>query len=323
MAGYVARRIIQSIFVLLAITMIVFAGVNLIGNPVDVLVGADCTQACRERAIERLGLDLPLWEQYLVFLRNLADGDLGRSFVYGQPALGIVLQRLPATLELTLVATIVSLAIGFPVGIWAGLKRETVGARTVMAVTVLGFSIPTFWIGILLIILFGVQLGLLPVTGRGETVSVLGVPFSFLTLDGLRHMILPALTLALYKTSLIIRVLSNGTTEVMFADYIRFARAKGLKRRRIIGLHALKNILIPIVTVLGIEFGTLIAFAVVTETIFSWPGIGKLVIEAIGSLDRPVIVAYMLVVATLFVFINLVVDITYSLLDPRIRLGDE
>ncbi len=323
MSGYVARRIIQSLFVLLAISMIVFAGVNLIGNPVDVLVGADCTQACRDRAIVRFGLDLPLWEQYLVFLRNLFQGDLGRSFVYGTPAIDVVLQRLPATLELAFVAMVVSLAIGFPLGIWAGLKRQTVGARAVMAATVLGFSIPTFWIGILLIILFGVELGLLPVTGRGDTVNVFGVRLSFLTLDGLQHMIMPAMTLALYKVSLIVRLVRNGTTEVMFADYIRFARAKGLRRRRIIGLHATKNILIPIVTVLGIEFGTLIAFAVVTETIFSWPGIGKLVIESIGSLDRPVIVAYMLVTATLFVVINLLVDITYSLLDPRIRLGDE
>lgn len=323
MTGYVARRIIQSIFVLLAITVIVFAGVNLIGNPVDILAGANCDQACRDRAIVRLGLDRPLWEQYLVFLRNLAGGDLGRSFVYGQPAFDVVMQRLPATLELAFVAMVISLAIGFPLGIWTGLRRETIRARAVMAVTVLGFSIPTFWIGILLIILFGVELGLLPVTGRGETVDVLGVRLSFLTLDGLSHIILPAITLALYKISLIVRLVRNGTTEVMFADYIRFARAKGLKRSRIIGLHATKNILIPIITVLGIEFGTLIAFAVVTETIFSWPGIGKLVIEAIGSLDRPVILAYMLVTATLFVVINLVVDIAYSLLDPRIRLGEE
>lgn len=323
MLGYAARRILQSLIVLLAITVIVFVGVNLIGNPVDVLAGANCDQACRERAIERLGLNLPLWEQYLIFLGNLVKGDLGRSFVYGTPALDVVLQRLPATLELAFVAMAFSLAVGFPLGIWAGLKRQTAGARAVMAVTVLGFSVPTFWIGILLIILFSVELGLLPATGRGETVEVLGVRLSFLTLDGLTHIAMPALTLALYKISLIVRLVRNGTTEVMFADYIRFARAKGLRRSRIIGLHATKNILIPIITVLGIEFGTLIAFAVVTETIFAWPGIGKLVIEAIGSLDRPVIIAYMLVTATLFVAINLIVDVAYSLLDPRIRLGDE
>lgn len=323
MLGYAARRILQSLIVLLAITVIVFVGVNLIGNPVDVLAGANCDQACRERAIERLGLNLPLWEQYLIFLGNLVKGDLGRSFVYGTPALDVVLQRLPATLELAFVAMAFSLVVGFPLGIWAGLKRQTAGARAVMAVTVLGFSVPTFWIGILLIILFSVELGLLPATGRGETVEVLGVRLSFLTLDGLTHIAMPALTLALYKISLIVRLVRNGTTEVMFADYIRFARAKGLRRSRIIGLHATKNILIPIITVLGIEFGTLIAFAVVTETIFAWPGIGKLVIEAIGSLDRPVIIAYMLVTATLFVAINLIVDVAYSLLDPRIRLGDE
>lgn len=323
MTGFVARRIVQSIFVLLAITMIVFVGVNLIGNPIDVMAGPHCDQACRQRAIEQFGLDRPLWEQYFVFLGNLLQGDFGRSFVYGMPALDLVLQRLPATLELALVAMGFSLLVGFPLGIWAGLKRHTLAAKAVMTVTVLGFSIPTFWIGILLIMLFGVELGLLPVTGRSNTVEVFGIRLSFLTLDGMRYLILPAMTLALYKISLIVRLVRNGTTEVMFADYICFARAKGLSRSRIIGLHATKNILIPIITVIGVEFGTLIAFSVVTETIFSWPGIGKLVIEAIGALDRPVIIAYMLVTATLFVVINLIVDIAYSLLDPRIRLGDE
>jgi peptide/nickel transport system permease protein len=323
MTAFIARRILQSLFVLLAITIIVFAGVHLIGNPVDVLVGSDCAQACRQRAIERLGLDRPLWEQYFTFLRNLIQGDLGRSYVLGTPALQVVLERLPATLELAFVAMVAALIIGFPLGIWAGLRRQTLRGRAIMAISILGFSIPTFWIGILLIIFFGVELGLLPVTGRGDTVSVFGIQFSIFTWDGLTHLVLPAVTLALYKVSLIIRLVRNGTTEVMFADYIRFARAKGLRPMRIICVHATKNIMIPIVTVLGIEFGTLIAFAVVTETIFSWPGIGKLVIEAINSLDRPVIIAYMLVTATLFVVINLIVDVSYSLLDPRVRLGEE
>lgn len=321
MTLFIIRRLIQAVFVLAAITMLVFAGVHFIGNPVDVLVGPDCTQVCREEAMARLGLDQPLWRQYLTFLGNLLHGDLGRSYVYGLPALQIVMERLPATLELALVAMAMALAIGFPLGIWAGLRPESPVGRGIMAISILGFSIPTFWTGILLIIVFCVELGVLPVTGRGETVDVLGVQVSFLTLDGLKHMILPATTLALYKISLITRLVRNGTTEVMYADYIRFARAKGLHPVRVIGLHATRNIMIPIVTVLGIEFGTLIAFAVVTETIFSWPGVGKLVIDAIGTLDRPVIIAYMLVTATLFVTINLIVDVTYSLLDPRVRLG--
>ena len=319
MLGYAARRILQSLVVLLAITVIVFAGINLIGNPVDVLAGVNCDQACRERAIERLGLNLPLREQYLVFLRNLLHGDLGRSFVYGTPALEVVLQRLPATLELAFVAMVFSLLVGFPLGVWAGLKRQTAGARAVMAVTVLGFSVPTFWIGILLIILFSVELGLLPATGRGETVEVLGMRLSFLTADGLTHIIMPALTLAFYKISLIVRLVRNGTTEVMFADYIRFARAKGLRRSRIIGLHATKNILIPIITILGIEFGTLIAFAVVTETIFAWPGVGRLLTQSIYSYDYPVVQTSVFIIAVTFVFLNLAIDLLYALIDPRIR----
>ena len=321
MTIFILRRLIQSLFVLLAITVLVFGGVHLIGNPIDVLVGPDCTQLCREEAMARLGLDQPLWRQYLLFLGGLFQGELGRSYVYGLPALQIVMERLPATLELAFVAMVMALVIGFPLGIWAGLRPEGLAGRSIMALSILGFSIPTFWTGILLIMLFSVELGLLPVTGRGDTVDVLGIPISFLTLDGLKHLILPAATLALYKLSLITRLVRNGTTEVMFADYIRFARAKGLHPARVVGLHAVKNIMIPIVTVLGIEFGTLIAFAVVTETIFSWPGVGKLVIDAIGTLDRPVIIAYMLVTATLFVTINLLVDIAYSLLDPRVRLG--
>ena len=321
MTLFILRRLLESLVVIWAIFLIVFFGVHLIGNPIDVLVGPECAQACRLEAAARLGLDRPVWEQYLTFLGNVLNGDLGRSYTFGVSALGIVLERLPATLELAVVAMLMALVVGFPLGMWAGLRRTSVSGRLIMALSVLGFSVPTFWIGILLIIVFAVELGLFPVTGRGETVSVLGVPFSFLTADGLKHIILPAATLALYKTALIIRLARNGAAEVMLADYIRFARAKGLREGRVVGLHATKNIMIPIVTVLGIEFGTLVAFAVVTETIFSWPGIGKLIIDSIKTLDRPVIIAYMLVTATLFVVLNLLVDILYSLLDPRIRLG--
>ena len=320
MTVFILRRMIESVFVIFAITLIVYFGVHLIGNPIDVLVGPDCAQACRAEAVARLGLDRPVWEQYLTFLSNLLRGDLGRSYAFGVPALGIVLERLPATLELAAVAMLMAVVIGFPLGVWAGLRRESAAGRLIMAISVLGFSIPTFWIGILLIIVFAVELGLLPVTGRGQTATLLGASFSFLTIDGLKHLLLPAATLALYKISLIIRLTRNGATEVLLTDYIRFARAKGLRPARVVGLHAMKNIMIPIVTVLGIEFGTLIAFAVVTETIFSWPGVGKLIIDSIKTLDRPVIIAYMLVTAILFVTINLVVDILYSLLDPRVRL---
>lgn len=322
MTMFIIRRLLQSVVILLVIALLVFIGVHLIGNPVDVLAGPDCNQICRQEATATLGLDQPIWRQFLTFLWNLVHGDMGRSFQLGVPALGLVLSRLPATLELSLAAMFIAVVIGFPLGLWAGLRRNGIAARLIMGVSVLGFSIPTFWIGILFIMLFAVKLGMLPVTGRGQTVEVLGVPISILTRDGLLHILMPASTLSLYMISLIIRLVRNGTTEVIFADYIRFARAKGLSPQRIIGVHALKNILIPIVTVLGIEFATMIAFAVVTETIFSWPGIGKLIIDAINTLDRPVIIAYMLVIATLFVFTNLLVDIAYSILDPRIRLGE-
>lgn len=321
MISFIFNRLFDSIFVLFAITIVVFVGVNMIGDPLDVLVPPDCTELCRQEAARRLGLDQPIWTQYLSFLGNLLKGDLGNSFVFGVPAIQVVLERLPATLELAAAAMLISLAVGFPLGIWAGLRPRASSGRTIMALSVFGFSVPTFWIGIMFIIVFGVHLNLLPVTGRGETVNVLGIPVSFLTLDGLRHMVLPAVTLATYQTALIIRLVRNGTGEVMMTDYIRFARAKGLKPPRVVGLHATKNILIPIITVVGIEIGSLIAFAVVTETIFSWPGVGKLIIDSINVLDRPIIISYMLIVAILFVLINLVVDIAYSLLDPRVRFG--
>jgi peptide/nickel transport system permease protein len=253
---------------------------------------------------------------------NAVTGHLGQSFVFGEPALGLIIERMPATLELAFTALLMAIVIGIPLGLYAGLYPDGVAAKTIMAGSILGFSLPTFWVGIMMMLVFAVMLGWLPSTGRGETVDVLGVPLSFLTLDGLRHLALPALNLALLKISLVIRLTRAGTREAMLQDYIKFARAKGLSRSRIVGVHLLKNILIPVVTVLGLEFGSLIAFSVVTETIFAWPGMGKLLISSIQQLDRPVIVAYLMMIVFLFVVINLVVDILYSLLDPRVRLGE-
>jgi peptide/nickel transport system permease protein len=215
-----------------------------------------------------------------------------------------------------------AILIGIPLGLYAGLKPESPISKTIMAGSILGFSLPTFWVGIMLIMVFAVMLGWLPSTGRGETATFLGLTSSLFTLDGLAHVLLPALNLALLKISLVIRLARAGTREAIHQDYIKFARAKGLSQRRIIGVHLLKNILIPIVTVLGIEFGNLVAFSVVTETIFAWPGMGKLLIGSIQSLDRPVIVAYLIIIVLMFVVINLVVDILYSVLDPRVRLGE-
>jgi peptide/nickel transport system permease protein len=227
---------------------------------------------------------------------------------------------MPATLELAVTAVIASLVIGVPLGLYAGLRPNGLISRAIMAASVLGFSLPTFWVGLLLIMVFAVQLGWLPSGGRGETVDLLGARWSFLTINGLQHLIMPAFTLALFMIALVMRLTRAGVREVIPQEYIKFARAKGLKESRIIGVHVLKNILIPVVTVVGLEFGSVIAFSVVTETIFSWPGMGKLIIDSINLLDRPMIVAYLILVVFLFVVINLVVDLLYTILDPRVRV---
>jgi peptide/nickel transport system permease protein len=228
---------------------------------------------------------------------------------------------MPATIELALAATLMAIVLGIPLGLWAGLRPDSFAGRAIMAGSVLGFSLPTFWVGLMLIMVFSVTLGWLPPTGRGETVTVLGMQLSFLTWDGLRHLFMPALNLALFKLSLLIRLTRAGTREALAHDYVRFARAKGLSMERVVRVHVLKNIMIPIVTVTGLEFGSVIAFAIVTETIFAWPGMGKLLIDSINVLDRPVIVAYLLIIVLVFVLINLVVDLVYTALDPRVRLA--
>lgn len=317
---WLVRRLLQAALVIVAMSVIVFLGMHAVGNPADMLLAPDATQADRADLIRRLGLDRPLWEQYLNFARSALQGDLGRSFVYNVPAVTLILQRLPATLELALAALVIALAVGVPLGLVAGLRPDSWAGRLITTGSILGFSMPTFWIGLLLIMTFSVQLHWLPASGRGATVRLLGADWSFLTWDGLRHMILPAINLSLFKVSLVIRLVRAGVREVLPLDYVRFARAKGLRPGRIVVVHILRNIMIPLVTVLGIELGSTIAFAVVTESIFAWPGAGKLILDSINALDRPVVVAYLLVVVTLFVTINLVVDILYRVLDPRVRL---
>ncbi|HET9763260.1 MAG TPA: ABC transporter permease [Casimicrobiaceae bacterium] len=322
MLVYVVRRSIQAIIVLFVMSLIVFIGVYAIGNPVDILINPQADQQEREHAIAALGLDRPLWVQYAAFVSGAVHGDLGRSFVHGTSALRLIVERMPATLELAIAAMLIAVVLGIPLGLWAGLKPASVAGRSIMAGSILGFSLPTFWVGLMLIMVFSVMLGWLPSNGRGPTTELFGVPVSFLSIEGWRHLILPALNLALFKLALLIRLTRAGTREALTQDYVRFARAKGLTRTRVIGVHVLRNILIPIVTVIGLEFGSVIAFAIVTETVFAWPGMGKLLIDSINLLDRPVIVAYLLVIVTLFVAINLIVDLTYSALDPRVRLAD-
>lgn len=319
MIAFVLRRLGQSVLVMLAMAALVFAGIHAIGNPIDVLIGPEATQQIRAQVIAQYGLDQPLWRQFLDFLRRVAGGDLGRSFVYGMPVLELILSRLPATLELTLAAILLAVAIGVPAGIYAGYRPRSALARIVMAGSVLGFSVPSFWVGLVLILTFAVELGWAPAGGRGETAALLGTEWSFLTADGLWHLALPALNLAIFKLAMMARLARAGTREAMLTETVRFARAAGLSEWAVLRHHVLRLIAIPLVTVFGLEFGSTLAFAVVTETIFSWPGLGKLIIDSITSLDRPVMVAYLILVAFLFIAINLTVDLVHMLLDPRIR----
>lgn len=320
MTGYIAQRLAQSLLVVLVMSLAVFAGVYAIGDPVAIMIPPDASQADAARLKASLGLDQPLWQQYLGFLGQVASGDFGVSFAFNAPALRLVLERLPATMELAVAATLLAVLLGIPLGLLAGLRPHGITGKTIMAGSILGFSMPTFWVGLLLIMLFAVQWGWLPASGRGPTTEVLGISVSILSAEGLRHLLLPALNLALFKLALVIRLTRAGTREALNQDYVRFARAKGLQESRVVGVHLLRNILIPVVTVAGLEFGSLVAFSIVTETIFAWPGMGKLLIDSINVLDRPVVVAYLCITVMIFVLINLVVDVLYAVLDPRVRL---
>ena len=322
MSVFIIRRLLQSGVVVIIMSFIVFSGVFLIGDPVEILVSDDADQEEREEMIKSMGLDKPFLVQYGIFVSKALKGNLGESFVFNEPALLLILDRMPATMELAVVSLMIAIIFGIPLGVWAGLKPESWASKSIMTGSILGFSLPTFWVGIMMILLFAVMLGWLPSTGRGDIQVILGMPISIFSWDGFSHVLMPAVNLALFKLSMVIRLARAGTREVLHQDYIKFAKAKGLQESRIILVHVMKNILIPVVTVLGLEFGGLVAFSVVTETVFAWPGMGKLLIDSIGLLDRPIIVAYLMIIVFLFVFINLVVDILYSILDPRVRLQD-
>ncbi|MFC3612875.1 ABC transporter permease [Lutimaribacter marinistellae] len=321
MLGFVISRLLQAIVVVFAMSIIVFVGVYAIGNPIDVMIDPGATAEIRENLIRQYGLDQPLWRQYLTFLGNVAQGDLGQSMVYNTSVTGLVFSRFPATLELVLVAITLATVIGIPAGIYAGYRPDSAASKAIMALSVLGFSVPTFWIGMLLIMGFAVELGWLPSGGRGEEGTIFGISTSLATANGWSHVILPALNLSLFKMGLMIRLARAGMVEAMQTDYVKFARAQGLPDRQIVFSHVLRNISIPIVTVFGLELGSTLAFAVVTESVFNWPGVGKLIIDSILQLDRPVMVTYLILVVILFVIINFTVDIVYARLDPRVRLG--
>ncbi|MBK0327290.1 ABC transporter permease [Rhodobacteraceae bacterium F11138] len=317
---YTLQRLLQSVAVLFAVSIAVFLAVYSVGNPVDLLINPEATQAERAAMISKMGLDRPVWAQYLTFLGNALQGDMGVSFVHGIPALELIFSRMPATFELVVLALLLASVVGIPIGLWVGLRDGSRGARAVMTGSILGYSIPSFWKGMVLILVFAVWLNWLPASGRGDTVSLLGVPFSFLTLDGLSHLAMPVINLAIPNLALMIRLTAAGASEAVHQDYVLFARAKGVRSKRIVRRHILRNILIPIITVLGVEFGALIAFSTITETVFAWPGMGKLLITSIYQLDRPVVVAYVMLITFIFVVVNLLVDFAYAALDPRVKL---
>lgn len=320
MFGYLVKRVLQSIVVLLCVSFIVFIIMYLSGDPVEMLLPPEATQIQIEELRHHMGLDRPFLVQYGTFMKNALRGDLGKSFVFNKPAVGLIVERIPATLELAFFAMFLAVCMGIPAGMYAAIRPESRLSKFIMSASLLGISLPVFWLGIILVLVFSVILDWLPSSGRGETMAVMGIRLGFLTIDGFKHLILPALTIAVFQLALFVRLVRAGMMEVLLQDFVKYLKAKGLSEKRVVFIHALKNILIPVVTIMGLQLGHLIAFAVVTESIFAWPGMGKLVIESIHGLDRPVVLAYLLIVSLLFVFLNFMVDVVYTFLDPRIRL---
>ncbi len=308
------------LIVLLTVSVLVFVVTNLTGNPVLLLVPPDATEEQIQAAREQLGLHLPLWQQYFIFLNNAVHGNLGVSYVFKRPALDLIMERMPATLEMTVAAMVLAGMVAIPLGVYAGAYPKNPVSKMIMSGSLLGISLPSFWLGIMMILIFSVNANILPSSGRGTVMPLLGIKLSILTMSGIAHIIMPAITLAVGRMAMLIRLTRAGIMEVMRQDYIKFAKAKGVSERKVLFGHALKNALIPVVTIFGMEFGQLIAFATITETIFSWPGMGKLLIDSISMADRAVIVAYLLLVAVMIVVINFLVDILYTVIDPRIEL---
>ena len=320
MFGYLLKRLIQMTLVLWVVSVIVFLMMSFTGDPVFMVVPIDATDAEIAQARRLLGLDQSLLVQYGKFLTSLVQGDFGNSYVFRQPAMTLILERMPATVEMVLVAMALAIVVAIPLGVYAGANPNSRISRVIMAGSLLGISLPGFWVGMVLIYLFAVHWGVFPSSGRGDTAEFLGLRISLLTWDGWHHIMLPAITLSLGTMAILLRMTRAGMMEVGRQDFMKFARAKGATRRDVLYKHGLKNALIPVVTIFGLQLGDLIAFATITETIFSWPGMGKLLIDSIYRADRPVIVVYLMLVALIFVVINFLVDIVYTLIDPRITL---
>ncbi|MDA9205900.1 ABC transporter permease [Planktomarina temperata] len=319
---FIFRRLAQSILVMAIVSAVSFSLFNFVGDPVNNMVGQDATREQRIEIRQKLGLDDPILSQYARFLGNTLQGDFGMSYRIKRPVDQLILERLPATLELVFVSAVIALVVGIGLGVYTGIRRHSWISRSILSVSLVGVSLPTFIIGIALIYVFAVHLRWLPSSGRSGTVDFGWWKTSLLTVDGWRAIILPAITLSLFQLTLILRLVRAEMLEVMQTDYIKFARARGLAERAINFRHALRNTLVPVITIIGLNIGGLIAFSVITETVFQWPGTGLMFIQAVDFVDVPIMAAYLVFVALLFVLINLIVDILYFVVDPRIRLGE-
>ena len=320
MLAYIIRRVFQSVIVLLVVGLVAFSMFRFVGDPIDNMLGQERTQADIDRLRTELGLDQPFPVQYLRFLEGAVQGNFGVSYRQGRPVAEIIAERAPATLELAAVSGFFAITIGIALGVFTAIRRNGWAANAIMAISLIGVSLPTFLIGVLLIYVFAVQLNWLPSFGRGETVDIGGWSTGFLTASGLKALILPSITLGLYQMTLIMRLVRSEMLEVLRADYIRFARARGLSDKVVNFRHALKNTLVPVITVTGLQLGSIIAFAIITETVFQWPGVGLLFINAIQFVDIPVMAAYLMLISVMFVAINLTVDLLYYAIDPRLRI---
>ncbi len=320
MLAFIVRRLLQSVLVMLAVAFIAFSLFNFVGDPVSLMLPPEATQADREEVRRNLGLDQPAYVQFFKFVGNAVQGNFGISLRLGRPVSQLLVERLPATLELATSAALIALAIGIPLGIYTALKRDSWSSRVLLTTSLIGVSLPNFMIGIFLILIFAVGLGWLPSFGRGDTTMLGYWSTGLLTASGLKALVLPAFTLGFYPLTLIMRVVRSEMLEVLRSDYIKFARARGLTNRAVYFGHALRNTLIPVITITGLQLGALIAFAIITESVFQWPGMGLLFIQAVQFADRPVMAAYLSLVGLIFVVINLVVDLLYYAVDPRLRL---
>lgn len=323
MLSYIVRRVLQSIFVLLAVGLVAFSLFRFVGDPVDNLLGQERTIEDIERVRTQLGLDQPFPVQYYNFLRGIVvEGNFGVSYRQSRPVAEIIAERAPATLELAAVSALFAIVFGIGLGVYTAINRDGWVSNIIMTTSLIGVSLPTFLIGILLIYVFAVELGWLPSFGRGETVRIGWWTTGLLTESGLKAIILPAITLGLYQMTLIMRLVRSEMLEVLRTDYVKFARARGLPERTVNFRHALKNTLVPVITITGLQLGSIIAFAIITETVFQWPGVGLLFINAIQFVDIPVMASYLMLISVMFVLINLTVDVLYFFIDPRLRASD-